>query len=153
MINIAKAEPVTNAIPSGVGFDYMNFLPIILIFGVFYFLIIRPQQKKMQQQKQMLSSIKPKDKVLTIGGIIGTVTNAKDEREIEVEISNGVKVMFSRNAVSEIINRNDQDYAKIKQDPETSAITNKKNKNLKPTTANKGNDPQGKANIKLVNEE
>ena len=61
------------------------FLPLILIFGVFYILLIRPQQKKVKQHKEMLSNLKRGDKIVTSGGIIGTISKVADNREFEVE--------------------------------------------------------------------
>ena len=66
--------------------------PLLLIFVVFYFLLIRPQQKKAKQHKAMLEAVRRGDKIVTGGGIIGTVNKVIDENEISVEISNVVKV-------------------------------------------------------------
>lgn len=156
MINSVHAEtmtvPTSSTTPTnGGGFDYTSFIPLVLIFGVFYFLIIRPQQKKMQQQKQMLNSLKNRDKIMTVGGIIGFVTNARDEKEIEIEIANGVRIMISRSAVSEILNQSATKVSEVKQEAESGAI-NKKSKNIKAST-NKANNNKEKADIKLVNDE
>ncbi len=81
------------------------FLPIILIFVVFYFLLIRPQQKKMKQHKEMLGAIRRGDKIVTGGGIVGTVTKVIDDTEVMVEISEGVKVRVHRTLVSSVLTR------------------------------------------------
>ena len=60
-----------------------TFLPLILIFVVFYFLLIRPQQRKVKQHKEMLSNLKRGDKIVTSGGIIGTINKVADNREME----------------------------------------------------------------------
>lgn len=87
----------------GGGDAFTSFLPIILIFVVFYFLLIRPQQKKMKQHRAMLSQVKRGDRVLTGGGIIGTVTKVKEETdEVTVEISDGVKVDILRGTISDV---------------------------------------------------
>jgi len=87
----------------GGGDAFTSFLPIILIFVVFYFLLIRPQQKKMKQHRAMLGQVKRGDRVLTGGGIIGTVTKVKDETdEVTVEISDGVKVDILRSTISDV---------------------------------------------------
>ena len=83
------------------------FLPLILIFVVFYFLLIRPQQKKMKDHKSLLSSIRRSDKVITGGGIMGTVTKVVDDDEIIVEISDGVKVRVQRALLSTVISKSD----------------------------------------------
>ena len=81
------------------------FLPIILIFVVFYFLLIRPQQKKMKQHKEMLGAIRRGDKIVTGGGIVGTVTKVIDDAEVMVEISEGIKVRVHRSLVSSVLAR------------------------------------------------
>ena len=81
------------------------FLPLILIFVVFYFLLIRPQQKKMKDHKALLGSISRGDKVVTGGGIMGTVTKVIDDDEITIEISDGVKVRVQRSLVSTVISK------------------------------------------------
>ena len=79
--------------------------PLILIFVVFYFLLIRPQQKKMKEQKAMLAAIRRGDKVVTGGGIIGTVNKVIDDEEISVEIADGVKVRVMRALVSTVMSK------------------------------------------------
>ena len=63
------------------------FLPLILIFGVFYILLIRPQQKKVKAHREMLNNIRRGDKIITSGGIIGTVNKVADNRELQVQVS------------------------------------------------------------------
>ena len=72
-----------------------TFLPLILIFAVFYFLLIRPQQRKVKQNKEMLSNLKRGDKIITSGGIIGTITKVSDNRELTVEVSNDVEIKIA----------------------------------------------------------
>lgn len=87
----------------GGGDAFTSFLPIILIFVVFYFLLIRPQQKKMKQHRAMLGQVKRGDRVLTGGGIIGTVTKVREETdEVTVEISDGVRVDILRGTISDV---------------------------------------------------
>ena len=77
-----------------------SLMPLLLIFVVFYFLLIRPQQKKMKMHKEMLSTIRRGDRVITGGGIIGTVTKVVNDNELQVEIADGVKVRVERSMVS-----------------------------------------------------
>ena len=77
---------------SGIG----QFIPLILIFVIFYFFLIRPQQKKAKEHKQMVESLKRGDKVITSGGIIGTVERIIDNDKVEVLISDNVKVEITR---------------------------------------------------------
>ena len=84
-----------------------SFLPLILIFVVFYFLLIRPQQKKVKQHKEMISKIKRGDKILTAGGIYCKVSRVIDENQVEVEISNGVKVLISKPTITSVTSSTD----------------------------------------------
>ena len=69
-----------------------TFLPLILIFVVFYFLLIRPQQRKVKQHKEMLSNLKRGDKIVTSGGIIGTINKVADNRELSLEVAENVEI-------------------------------------------------------------
>ena len=89
----------------GVG-AIVQFLPLILIFGIMYFLMIRPQQKKAKDHKAMVDALRRGDQVVTQGGIIGKVTRVKEgESEIEVEIADGVKVRIVRSTVTQVLSR------------------------------------------------
>jgi len=92
------------------------FLPLILIFVVFYFLLIRPQQKKMKDHKAMLAEIRRGDKIITGGGIVGQVTKVNDENELIVEIAPDVKVKVRRELVSSVIVKTEPVSAKKKAD-------------------------------------
>ena len=84
--------------------SYGQFLPIVLIFVVFYFLLIRPQQQQQKTLKARLANIKRNDRVVTGGGIIGLVTKAQDgTSEIEVEIATGVKVKILRETITTVL--------------------------------------------------
>ena len=82
----------------------MQFLPLLLIFVVFYFLLIRPQQKKMKDHREMLGQLKRGDRVVTAGGIVATITKVKDgSDEIEAEIAPNVKVMVVRGTIGSVL--------------------------------------------------
>jgi preprotein translocase subunit YajC len=88
----------------GTGAVVMQLLPLILIFAVFYFLLIRPQQKKMKDHREMLQKLKRNDKVVTGGGIIGTVAKVRDDSdEVEVEIASGVRITVLRGTISSVV--------------------------------------------------
>jgi preprotein translocase subunit YajC len=93
------------AAAGGGGSGFEAFLPLILIFGVFYVLLIRPQQKKMKEHKATLSAIRRGDKVVTGGGIVGTVTKVIDDLEVTVEIADGVKVRVQRGLISTVLSK------------------------------------------------
>ena len=81
-------------------------VPIILIFGIMYFLMIRPQQKKMKEHKEMVAALRRGDQVVTQGGIVGKVTKVKDDsNEIEVEIASGVKIHVIRGTITTVLNK------------------------------------------------
>jgi preprotein translocase subunit YajC len=84
-------------------FSPASFVPLILIFVIFYFLIIRPQTKKIKEHEKMVNNLKIGNKVITSGGIIGVVREIYEkENQIGVEIANGVVVVILKNNVSEV---------------------------------------------------
>lgn len=87
------------------GFDLVGLLPLVLIFVVFYFLLIRPQQKKMKEHRAMVAAIKRGDRVVTAGGIIGEVVKVQSDTEVQVEIADGVRIRLQRSAISDILNK------------------------------------------------
>lgn len=87
------------------GLDLMSFLPLILIFVVFYFLLIRPQQQKMKQHRAMISRVRRGDQVVTAGGILGKVTKIISDSEAQVEIAEGVRVRILKSTLSEVLNK------------------------------------------------
>ncbi|QCO16942.1 preprotein translocase subunit YajC (plasmid) [Azospirillum brasilense] len=96
------------AAPAAGGADMIvQFLPLILIFVVFYFLLIRPQQKKMKEHKGMLEAIRRGDRVVTGGGIIGTVTKVGPEDELQVEIAENVRVRVMRSTVNLVLSKSE----------------------------------------------
>jgi len=86
----------------GGGSQWMSFLPIILIFAIFYFLLIRPQQKRAKDHRALLSSLKVGDQVLTNGGIYGRVTGLRDD-VVTLEISDKVRVKVSRGHIAGVV--------------------------------------------------
>ena len=83
---------------------FVQLLPLILIFVVFYFLLIRPQQKKMKDHRAMLSAVRRGDRVVTGGGIIGQVVKASDD-ELTIEIAEGVRVKALRSTLSHVLSK------------------------------------------------
>jgi preprotein translocase subunit YajC len=102
----------------GGGEAFQAFLPLILIFIVFYFLLIRPQQKKIKQHKETLEGIRRGDKVITGGGIIATVTKIENDMEVTVEIAKDVKVRIQRSTIAGVINRTEPVGGKPANDTE-----------------------------------
>lgn len=102
LISTAYAQ---TAAGSGGGFDLISLLPLVLIFVVFYFLLIRPQQKKMKEHRAMVAAVRRGDRVVTSGGLIGQVTKVLSDTELQVEITEGVRVRVVRSAVSEVLSK------------------------------------------------
>lgn len=98
----AQAQAATS---SGGGFDFMSLLPLVLIFAVFYFFLIRPQQKKAQQQRDLLSTLRRGDRIITSGGLIGVITKVVNNQELQVEIAEGVRVRVARGMVADLLSK------------------------------------------------
>ena len=84
------------------GSPFSGLIMMLIIFGIFYFILIRPQQKKMKDHKKMVENLKKGDKIITQGGMYGTVTNS-GEHKLTVEIADGVKVKIARGAVGTVL--------------------------------------------------
>ena len=82
-----------------------QFIPLILIFGIMYFLLIRPQQKKMKEHQNMVSSLRRGDQVVTQGGLIGKVVKVKENNELEVELTEGVKVRVVQSTIAQVLSK------------------------------------------------
>ena len=78
------------------------FLPLILIFGVFYILLIRQKQKKVKAHREMLNNLRRGDKIITSGGIIGTVNKVADNRELQVQVSENVEIKIAPGMVADL---------------------------------------------------
>ena len=92
------------AAPAGGAAGLASFLPLVLIFVIMYFLMIRPQQKRAKEHRAMVEALKKGDEVVTQGGLVGKVTAVRDQ-ELEVEIAPGVKVRVIRATVTGLVNR------------------------------------------------
>ncbi|MFC3713958.1 preprotein translocase subunit YajC [Sphingoaurantiacus capsulatus] len=97
---ISPAYAQTAAGPSGAS-AFMQFLPLIFIFVIFYFLMIRPQQRRMKEHRAMIEAVKKGDNVVTSGGLIGKVVRVQDN-EVEVEIAPTVKVRVVKSTLSSV---------------------------------------------------
>jgi preprotein translocase subunit YajC len=84
-----------------------TFVPLIAIFGIMYFLMIRPQQKKAAQHKTMLEALRRGDQVVTGGGIVGKVSKVSDDATVEVEIADGVKVKVIKGSITQVLSKTD----------------------------------------------
>jgi preprotein translocase subunit YajC len=82
-----------------------QFLPLILIFAIMYFLLIRPQQKKAKEHRAMVDAVRRGDQVITQGGLIGKVVKVKEEGEIEAELAEGVKVRVVKSTIATVMSK------------------------------------------------
>ncbi len=85
--------------------NLVQFAPLVGIFGIMYFLMIRPQQKKAKAHRELVAQLRRGDRVLTQGGIIGVVNKVLSDTEVSVEIADGVRVRFLRSAVAEVLEK------------------------------------------------
>jgi preprotein translocase subunit YajC len=90
---------------AGAAGGLISIIPFILIFVIMYFLLIRPQQKKMKEHQAMVSALRRGDQVVTQGGIIGKVVKVKEDGEAEVEIAEGVKVRVLKSTIANVISK------------------------------------------------
>ena len=100
MFNFAIAQSATSQQPSLIA----SFMPLILIFIIFYFLLIRPQQKRAKEHKALLEAIKRGDQILTGGGTIAKVIKA-DEKELTVEVADKVNIKILRSTVADVLRK------------------------------------------------
>lgn len=122
------------AIPGG--FDIMSLMPLVLIFLVFYLLLIRPQQKKAKQHREMVSNLRRGDRVVTSGGIIGLITRILNENEMMVEIAEGVRVKVARSMISSLVVKGEADDDENDGDEEEARSAPKRKRRRRKSAAN-----------------
>ncbi len=88
------------------GSGFAQFIPLILIFVIFYFFLIRPQQKKIKDHKLMVGALKRGDEVITSGGIVGKVERVHDDDKVDVSISENVSVQIVKSTIASLVNKN-----------------------------------------------
>jgi len=132
IISPANAQPAPSVFG---GFDFMSILPLVLIFAVFYFFLIRPQQKKAQEQKNLLSTLRRGDRIITTGGLIGVIHKVVNDQELQVEIAEGVRVRVARSMVTTILSktepiadRDEEDTSKPEKQTAKKAATGRSKK-------------------------
>ena len=85
--------------------QFAQFIPLILIFVIFYFFLIRPQQKRVKDHKAMVESLKRGDEIITSGGIIGTIDRVMEDDRIEVNIGDNVKVQIIKSTITSLLKK------------------------------------------------
>lgn len=99
----AFAQAADAAAPAGGASQFAGILPLVLIFFVFYFLLIKPQQKRLKEHQAMQASLKKGDEIVTGGGIVGRITKAGEGDTITVEIAKGVEVSVLKSTVNSLV--------------------------------------------------
>jgi len=102
LISPAYAQTAGDA--GGAG-GLFSLLPLVLIFVVFYFLLIRPQQKKMKAHRAMVEALRRGDRVVTGGGLLGSVTKVLSDNEVQIELAEGVRVRVVKHTIQEVISK------------------------------------------------
>lgn len=97
----STAAYAQGAAPAGPGL-IESLAPLVLIVVIFWFLILRPQQKKMKEHKEMVSKVNRGDTVVTAGGLIGKVAKVKDDTEVEVDFGEGVRIRVVKSTLSDV---------------------------------------------------
>ena len=115
---------ISPAFAQGAGGDsggaFASFIPLILIFVVFYFLLIRPQQKRAKEHRAMLGALRRGDRIVTSGGLVGLVIKVTPEdREIAVEIAEGVRVKVMRDMIASVLSKTEPVAAKSDGEADT----------------------------------
>lgn len=96
------ATPAYAQAAGGAGSAFASFVPLILIFAIMYFLLIRPQQKKVKEHQKMVEALRRGDQVITAGGLMGKVTKVKDDGEIEVELAENMRVRVVKSTIAQV---------------------------------------------------
>lgn len=140
---VFAADAANNA--SSIGASFTSFIPLILISAVIYFLIIRPQQKKLKEHRKIIDQIKRGDTVVTSGGIIGEVNKVDGANaQFIIEIAPKVEIKVLKSAISEVLNKEAQKVAAKPIEKGKIEKSDKKNKNQPPEESKKGKDDKGK---------
>jgi preprotein translocase subunit YajC len=92
--------------------NFLSFAPLILIIGVFYFLIIRPQNKRKKETQKMLTTLKKGDKIVTIGGVMGTIATV-DDKNVVIKVDDSTKIKFLRSAIASVESQAKEETPKI----------------------------------------
>ena len=106
---------------NGASDSFGMFVPLILIFVVFYFLMIRPQQKKQKNHREMIGALRRGDRIVTNGGLIGSISRVANDNELIVEVASGVKVRVLRSMIAELLSKPQPVRRRAKQEVEDEA--------------------------------
>ena len=102
----AHAQAATAGVDGGLA-GLVQFLPILVVVFIMYMMWFRPQQKKMRDHKALVAAVKRGDRVIAAGGLIGVISKVVDDSEVQIEISEGVKIRILRSSISDVLTRTD----------------------------------------------
>ncbi|MDR3124148.1 MAG: preprotein translocase subunit YajC [Treponema sp.] len=122
VFSLLLGAPQGGAGTAGTGNLVSAFLPFILIIAIFYFIIIRPQNKKQKETQRMLSALKKGDRIVTIGGIHGVISTVR-ENSVVVKVDDNTKVEFSRSAISNVVEAGKAEKIEDKTEEKTADTT------------------------------
>ena len=122
-------SPAYAQVSSFISPEVMNFAPIVLIFLLMYFLILRPQNKKAREHRDMLGGLRRGDRVLTAGGIIGMISKIENEQEVQVEIAENVRVRVAKATITQVLSKTEPLTTEITSLSKSAPVT----KSNKPT--------------------
>jgi len=105
LLVLMPTAALAQAAPAAEASAYASMLPLLAIFAVFYFLLIRPQQKRAKEHQAMLGELKKGDEVVTAGGIVGRVTKVADGDQVQVEIAKGVEVAVIKSTITTVLGK------------------------------------------------
>jgi preprotein translocase subunit YajC len=104
VLEIIAQTPAPTTAPAASPIPFGPFVPIVLIIIVFYFIIIRPQQKQSKQRQNLLSALKVNDRVQTVGGLLASVVEVRDNKvRLKIDETNNVKAWYTRSAIHRIV--------------------------------------------------
>jgi preprotein translocase subunit YajC len=115
MLNLAFAQTQGAPPPGGGIFGTINMLvPFIAMFVIFYFLLIRPQQKKQREHRQMLQNLKRGDRVITSGGIYGTIAKIRND-VVHLEIADQVRIRINKGSISDVVAEGEKVFEEVEE--------------------------------------
>ena len=127
--------------PAAMGGGFGMFLPLILIIGIMYFFMIRPQNKKQKELQKMLDALQKGDKVITIGGIHGTVSSVKkDSNVVTIRVDENTKIEFNRSAIATVVSDKPAEKAEEKKGKKQKEETKASAENKEPAASEEKKD-------------
>lgn len=124
------ATAYANASGATPAFDPMQFLPLVVIFAVFYFLFLRPQQKRQKQKTEMIKALRRGDKVVTAGGLIGAVDRLVNDQEVMIELASGVVVRVIKDTIVDVLAK-PEPVVQASSAPQSNVVTMAKSSAIK----------------------